>query len=188
MNYQEFEQLDEDERERIAGEMTEEARDALGISESGQPSTAAAMRHGARQGIPVIVELSPQMQRDAARVAELEWRAVERFPETIDGVAQWGYVFPKTNQDFDDEMPMEFSNFPKFGDVQTAESGHRFAYSAIVETRTRDGAIVSARWEWHARSTLPYRWQVAPQGWRNLPRNVDYWRPIDELPGEKNDE
>lgn len=135
-------------------------------------------------GLRELLETEQDVEHWRIRVAELEerlrWRPIERFPETIGGVAQWGYVRPQTNEEFESEKPMNFSGYPAFGEVIVDESGHRYAVTATVEARSNDGMIVSARWTWHARSGMPYRWDIAPQNWRIEPRNVDFWRPIED--------
>ena len=127
-----------------------------------------------------------------AQNATTEWRRIEPFPETIDGAERFGYVRPTTAEEFDAEMPIDFPDYPTLGEVQVGESlarttcdffKHRFAVSQWVETRSRDGLIMSARWEWRARSGAPYRWVVGPRADR-MPmerRDVDFWCPIDEV-------
>lgn len=186
MTHQQFLDLDEEERESRAAAMTLQERDALGISERGDPSIAAMNRHYSHQlnFPPLVVEVPSENP--------YQWRAVERFPETIGEAERFGYIRPSFAEEFEAEMPIDFPGYPSLGEVQIGESlarttcdflKHRFAVSQWVETRSRDGLIMSARWEWHARSGAPYRWVVGPRADR-MPmerRDVDFWRPIDEV-------
>lgn len=122
---------------------------------------------------------------EAETNAELHrWRPVERFPQTKDELRAW-YCPPTNREEADAEQAIDFPGYPLLGEIheETMPFGHvmQVAASDIVETRCRDGSVVSARWVWHKYAMGAYRWEVAPQRWAIEPRNVDFWRPMDSI-------
>ena len=114
-----------------------------------------------------------------------QWRTVAPFPDTIDGVKAWGYEPPASREDADNEQPIDFPNYPKLGELQELPMpfGNSLmgAVSDWVETRSKSGLIISARWEFHRRSMMPYQWQVGPGRVSLWLNDVIEWRSIDEL-------